>query len=742
MSSRAASLTLLNWARQDLFSDLRVRHGFKLGLSGLIALFCTQVLRVPNDYWAILTVMVLMNAQFVGAFAFKATMRMTGTIVGAIIGVWLASDYASTPAIFLPVFFLVMVLAGYNFGHIGARQVPYAHFLLGLTTLAVVTEGVTNPGQAWQTGLDRTEEIVIGIICSLFVSTVVWPRYAREEFLQAGRATLKTPKQLVSVHAQAYINQADAATEIRQLQHTFDQQLSRLRSLLQSGARESTVLSARLANYNAFMVSLTNLFHAGLDFIRHRGEASFLDHVHSEMESLFAAISDEFDILSSSISPGETLPSSLMNEAFAAFEAKVNQMRGQGMLHEAPLQTAIDIAGELAVLRSLRDDLNNLRSAMEGLPRLGQPMPEEKPHWDFLPTIDWFWMKVAIKGGLAVVIAMVFIMWIHPPGAGNVPAMAWTLAIMGRPFLAAGGSGDLRSLQTALRASLILAACAVLLLLTTPLLASYVAMSVALFAVLFVFGFLTARIQGITYWIQVAYLTIPAFVGLNPQKPVASQTIIDTFLGLIFGIWIGFVVGRLLWPVLPQRILRDDLVALCTQIKALLNGDLYPERIRAQLSNLSVEALGAIRQIRIAGCSEEERTKLVALVRSLQTLISRVSQLISRRDLLPEVTEQILRPQFERLEIEFKQIMDAFAECFREGDCSRQFPTIHGALTEMDRAVQEIRDRNLLGDLSAEVSLRFLDVVDRYHATADGLEECGRLISSLRIERYWGDYGF
>ncbi|MEY2604349.1 MAG: hypothetical protein QOH31_2140 [Verrucomicrobiota bacterium] len=741
MSSPAASRTLLNWARQDLFGDLRVRHGFKLGLSGLIALLCTQVLRVPNDYWAILTVMVLMNAQFVGAFAFKATMRIAGTVVGAIVGVWLASDYASTPAIFLPVFFLVMVLAGYNFGHIGARQVPYAHFLLGLTTLAIVTEGVTNPGQAWQTGLDRTEEIVIGIVCSLFVSTVVWPRYAREEFLEAARATLKTTKQLVSVHAQAYINQADVATEIQQLQHTFDQQLSRLRSLLTAGARETTVLSARLANYNAFMVSLTNLFHASLDFSRHRGEAWFLEHVHSEMESLFAAISEQFDILSSSISPREKLPTSFLNDVFAAFEGKVNHIREQGMLHKAPLQTAIDLAGELAVLRSLRDELNNLRSAMEGLPRFGQPMPEEKPHWDVFPTIDWFWMKIAIKGGLAVVIAIVFIKWIHPPGAANVPAMAWTLTIMGRPFLLAGGSGDLRSFQTALRASLILAACAVLLLLTTPLLAGYVAMSVALFVVLFAFGFLTVRIQGITYWMQVAYLTIPAFVGLNPQMPVASQTIIDTFLGLIFGIWIGFVVGRLLWPVLPQRILRDNLVALCTQIKALLNGDPHPERIRVQLANVSVEALGAIRQIRIAGCSEEERTRLVALVRSLQTLLSRISQLVYRRNLLPEVIGQILRLQFERLEIEFNQMLDAFAGCFREGDCSRELPSLRGALTEMDRAMQNSRDRNLLEHLPREASLRILDFVDRYHATADSLEECGRVISSLRIEHYWGDFG-
>ena len=99
------------------------------------------MLRVPDDNWAILTVFVLMDAKYVGALACKAIMRLTGTIVGALIGVWLASDYASTPAIFLSVFFLVMVFAGYKVGQVGARQVPYAYYLLGLTTLTIASGG-------------------------------------------------------------------------------------------------------------------------------------------------------------------------------------------------------------------------------------------------------------------------------------------------------------------------------------------------------------------------------------------------------------------------------------------------------------------------------------------------------------------------------------------------------------------------------------------------------------------------
>jgi hypothetical protein len=81
------------------------------------------------------------------------------------------------------------------------------------------------------------------------------------------------------------------------------------------------------------------------------------------MESLFVAISDELDILSSPISPGEKLASSLMNEAFAAIEAKVNQIRGRGVRPSAPAKSD-RCRGELTVLRSLLDELNNLRTPL------------------------------------------------------------------------------------------------------------------------------------------------------------------------------------------------------------------------------------------------------------------------------------------------------------------------------------------------------------------------------------------
>jgi hypothetical protein len=58
----------------------------------------------------------------------------------------------------------------------------------------------------------------------------------------------------------------------------------------------------------------------------------------------------------------------------------------------------------------------------------------------------------------------------------------------------------------------------------------------------------------------------------------------------------------------------------------------------------------------------------------------------------------------------------------------------------MDETVQEIRQSEILHVHKVTEPLRILDLVGRYHAIADNLEECSRLIRQLRIERYWGDY--
>jgi uncharacterized membrane protein YccC len=730
-----------HWPLQDFFGDRRVRNGIKVGLAGLSALLVTQLLRLPHDSWAILTVLVMTTSQYVGSIALKAVMRITGTIAGAIIGVWLVGDYASTPAIFLPLLFLVMAISSYKFGQVGARQVPYAYFLVGLTTLTVVTNGLPVPDQAWYIGLTRTEEILVGAMSALVVMTLLWPRYAREEFMEASRAALTTINDFVSLETAAYAEGKKGPERIGEIRAEFSQRLTVLRNLLNEGSRESVFFSVRVSNYNAFLVSLISLFHGALYLAQRRlVDLPIIERMRDELANVSAAIAEEGDILKTFTRPGQKLRSSSLNEAMDDLERKVLQIRTEGFLRAQTLEATMAFAGHFAALRSLRDEFSNIRANIEGLPRKGQPLPEAKPQWDLLPRIDWFWIKVGIKGSLAATISVVLLMWINPPGPAALTLMAWTMTLFARPYIRAGGTGDLRAFQDAFKGSLALIGCAALLLLTTPFLSNYIVMNLALFLILFGFGFFMARAAGITFWVQLSLLTISTFVGLDPQHPVPSLTIIETFLGMIAGLAIATVVGRLLWPTLPQTLLRADLLALFKDTNALLRREPDQERIRTRLAIMSVEALQAIRQIRSHRFSDEERAKVIALVHIMQAVPNRICHLLAHRHLLPEVTEEFLGPPLQQIETEFSQMLEAFLEAFRKQEFQRDFPVLDGALAEIDHTVKRIRDSRILDEHSLEAPVQMMDLVGRYHGIADGLQECATLIRSLRMQEYSGDF--
>jgi uncharacterized membrane protein YccC len=739
----SAVSTRIEWPLQSLFGDLRVQYGIKVGFAGLLALYCSLVLRLEHPNWSILTVVVMMNSQFVGSITVKAILRVSGTISGALLGIWLCGSYASSPVILLTAVFFIIAFATYKFGQYPASQTPYFHFLVGLTMLTVTTYGIDAPNQIWETGLNRMLEVLVGSLSALVVTSVLWPRYAREEFFEAGRAALATASKLLAIETEAYVRGQKVAEGVDQIRAAFGQQLSTLRTLLQAGARESTYFRARLANYHAFLVALTDLFQSALDLERRRqDESPILENLRDELESVNAAIAEEFAILSQPRPRYDKLPPSRLKERFALLEEKVSAFRGgpDKPFLNLPIGVVTAFLGHYSALHAVCADLEDIRSAAEGLPRFGQLPPEHQPVWDFHPNIDWFWVKMGIKGGLAAVIALTLLRWINPPGPAAIPLGAWVFTILSRPFVRAGGPGDLRILQRTFFAALCFIPTVAILHLSTPALAYYSVMNSALFGILFVFGFLTARLPGLTFGTQVVVLGISVFVGLNPQQPVPSLTIIESFLGLTLGMVIAAVVGRVFWPVLPQMLFRDDMLKFFVQLKALLNREPHQEKIRTQLAILPVEALQATQQIRMTGFSAEERARIVRLIRGLQSLVMQSSALISERPQIPEAINAALLPEFEPLEKEFEKMLDRFVLCFHEGDCRRPFPSLRDALARFDQGLERFRDSRLLVDQKLDVVMHSLELANRYQAIAEALEECSSALQTLELERYLGDY--
>jgi uncharacterized membrane protein YccC len=730
------------WPLVGLFRDLRVRYGVKMGIASLLALYWALVLRLEHPNWSVLTVLVMMNSQHVGAISVKVIMRVVGTIVGALLGIWLVGTYDTSPVLLLTGIFLVVALATYKFGQYPASQTPYAYYLVGFTLVAVATYGVPAPDIIWQTGLNRTLETLVGALTALIVTTVVWPRYAREEFFEAGRSALETAGTLLSLEEDAYIHEREGPVGVDRIRATFASQLSAVRNLLQVGARESTRFRARIANYNAFVVSLTDLFQSAADLERRRQiETPILGRVRDELERLDAAIAEEFSILTKPRLGHEILPPSQLKEHLSSLEEKIVLLRSgpERLFLLLPLEVDSAFLAHYAALRRVCDDLGNIRDTIAGLPRHGQSLPEHNVIWDHLPTIDRFWVKNGIKGGLATVIGLVLIQSYNPPGPAIIALSAFAFTILSRPFLRAGGRGDLRIFQRMFGASLLFIPVTILLLLLVPYLANYAAMNVALFAIVFALGFSTARLAGISFWSLMVIYGVSVFVGLNPQVPVSSILIINSFVGLATGMLIAALVGRLIWPVLPQEVFREDLLNFYEQLKKLLNRDRHVERIRTQLAILPVQAQQAAHQIQIRHFSEEEQANLSHLIKVSQALVMQCSVLASNRYMFPEPIEVLLRPDLSRLESGFSQMLDTFVECFRKGDCRRPFPSLQDAVASLNQNLRTARDTGLLTELKLDVITQILEVTNRHQSMAEALEECSSAMQRMKLHRYTGD---
>ena len=233
---------------------------------------------------------------------------------------------------------------------------------------------------------------------------------------------------------------------------------------------------------------------------------------------------------------------------------------------------------------------------------------------------------------------------------------------------------------------------------------------------------------------QIWWLIIFVFVGLNPQEPVPTDTIIDNFVGFITGMTIATVLGRPIWPVLPQTVMRDNLLAVFRHISALLNGQPHREKIQNQLAILPAEAFQASRQIRFAGFTAQEKARFTALIRSLQNLLTRTTVLASSRHTLPGIMESLVQPRLQA-EPEFKP-NDDFAECLRQADCRDQLLSLNGALSEMNEAHEIIRRAGMSNGQHFEASVYRLELIEHYRTTAEAFEACRRLIATLKTHRY------
>jgi p-hydroxybenzoic acid efflux pump subunit AaeB len=741
ISDRSAAAGRGRWREgaKEIFGNLAVRHGIKYGIAGVLSVLLALLLKLPEPTWALITVFVIMLAQFVGAVAEKSVMRIIGTVAGGVIGYLLTAGLEQQPIIYL---LLVGSVVGFGTAMFGYTKYPYAFLLCAMTTMVVASNGMNDPAFSWQPALWRIVEVCVGVVAAVLVTSLIWPRYARKEFLEKMRLALEELRKGLAARSALLFEASPAARTVDE--GNFSAAIAQLQNLLHFGALESTYFRARLPTFTE-IISCLNRMALAVDTLVQSlpQEAPLRLHLRAELEKTHASIADCLGVFADAAadSTRRAAAISAMKESSAEWRQKLHALRQTNIPQSIPVDEVLHFSGHALSLDEMLEQLSKLGLLLDSLP--ANPLqPSREAASPPSPPLDPFWIRNGIKACIAVTLGLFVQNWVHPPGGSGLVLATWVCTVLSRLYV--GGQGDRRAFHCVVYTAAGGIFYVLAFLLLTPALSDYLVLNLLLFVAMFLFGYLSQAVSGVTFGMQIAILAIVGTVGLNAQQPVTFQSIIGVYFGIIIGLILSALVQRLLWPVLPQWQMRDRILELLRLCRLLLelSPDQRPPWLHQRIALIPGEAMKWISVMNKPDCPEDEPPRLREYLRTLRRgaghLLTSVGQLLP---LLPADQAEEGR----RALLSLREVMSA--ELSSQGDLFRlreaSIPTrarLESALHDLHGWIARLRLWILANDVPIEESVRLLGLADRFEMAGQELLAASDQAAALRLRQYLGDY--
>lgn len=719
-----------------ILEDPAFRYGLKFGIAGVAAVFLSLWARLDEPGWALFTVFVLMIAQYVGAIAEKSFFRLIGTVVGGVTGYLLTAAFEQNPLIYLP---LLGIVVGTCTALFGQNRYPYAFLLTGMTTLVVAGNGMANPDNSWTFMLSRIEEIVVGLVVTMVVQGVLWPRYARAEFLVQLRSLFGDLRECL-LNAPGVRGAEEAGGKL--LARDFPGRISGLRMLLEFGARESLNFRRRLETYFELTVCLAKIAYA-IGTLRESLPAGSLyrKYAGAELDALHRALAEALENLESPECSGTTRTKirETLSAAFENLDARFHAMRSPQVLGAIPTGEALLIGLHIAGLDEIRSQIEMVHKLLDSLPE--DPLQREfSPLPMVSPRPSPFWIKSGIKSGLAVMAAFLIDNWLNPPGGPMFILGTWVFTAMnaGSP----GGQGDRRAFHLIPPNVVALVLLSLVLLAASPLLSSYAVMNSVLFIWLFVWGYLSFKTRGMTIPMQLAMLVLVGILGLNGQRPVEFQQIVDFFFGMVLALVLSALFQRLFWPSLPQWEIRDRFVEALGICRKRLAREELPLWMKTRLALIPGEVDIRLEHLEAPICPEGEPGKLKHLMLTIANLGGNLSVTLDGRPPgIPAERLEVGSRHLCRMEKMFDGQLEAIQKAFRRGKVPEiDDADIREVLDVWREWTAETRRLLLEADPHPLALARITGFAERYHLMGEDILSLGQQAAGLRLGLYMGDY--
>ena len=709
-----------------------VAQGIQMAVSVVVALFFALVLRLDYPAWAVFTVLMLSMARFVGAVQEKAAFRLIGTIVGGVLGYLATSSLQQSPFLYLPLTFVVVAFSVAMFGQ---SRAPYAFFLVGMTYVVVASDSLNDPSTASRYALLRVEEVGLGVIVSMVVQVLVFPRFANDAFAGLIRSVLAELADAVTLGIRHF---SEEKTGVAEVLRDFPSKSTQMRVLMRFGAMESKSFRQNIGRHAQKVDLIARAAALIRSFARHEpAQEPIRSRLEGHVEEIGRLLREGFLALED----GKPLPAewnSRLAEIWTDLDSLVVEFRADPEIQKlAPFESGV-MSAHLLLLRELCDLLKKF-DILNNSPAETCPLSERlalAPAWPSVP-----WIQRGIRAGVAVVAGLILENWLNPPGGGMMMLCICTFTALNA--ISPNESGDRPAVRQLIVMSSVMALASLAMLVSTPLLASYAVQNTVMVTWAFLFGYWFHRAGGITVPLMYCFMVLACVVSLNAQEPVSFEAIVGMFFGMVNGPIVACLAQRLMWPALPQNNLRLGVKKYLESMQAALRDGMWslPLWQRTEHTLFPAKARLAIAAMRGPTCPPEEARRLEEFILTIQEMSWEFSLCLGRLhpilppDFLEKGNASIARAK-ETFRRGLAEIADSFAAARPPADLTAE---IDAALRDWDEWMDWLRRQILANQTSPEISIPMMGISARIRSTLQLLRRANAEARTLRLRDYLGD---
>jgi uncharacterized membrane protein YccC len=142
-------------------------------IAAMIAMYISMRLAFPRPWWVLMAVYVT-TQPLAGSMRPKMIYRLAGVVAGAIVAVLLVPRLVNAPAA-LTLALAVWVAVCLYFAILDRTPRAFGFMLAAYTAVIVGFPYLDQPGDIFQIGLDRVEEMALGIVCATIAHAILLP---------------------------------------------------------------------------------------------------------------------------------------------------------------------------------------------------------------------------------------------------------------------------------------------------------------------------------------------------------------------------------------------------------------------------------------------------------------------------------------------------------------------------------------------------------------------------------------